>query len=75
MRSSTANSTTTSPPRHCSSIGTSYLPASRIAELIGYDPLLASGVSTLMAARVGQRIVTYSAHTANPHRRRSDPAV
>ncbi len=48
---------------------------SRIAELTGYDPLLPSGVSTLMAARVGQRIVTYSAHTANPHRRRSDPAV
>ncbi|WCT05858.1 PucR family transcriptional regulator [Rhodococcus qingshengii] len=45
---------------------------SRIAELTGYDPLLASGVSTLMAARVAQRIVTYPAHTTNPHRHRSD---
>ena len=32
---------------------------SRITELSGYDPLLPSGVSTLMAARVAQRIVTY----------------
>lgn len=46
---------------------------SRIAELTRYDPLLPSGVSTLMAARVAQRIVTYPAHTTNPHRHRSDP--
>jgi len=48
---------------------------SRIAELTGYDPLLASGVSTLMAARVAQRIVPYPARAANPHRRGSDPVV
>ncbi|WP_067696964.1 PucR family transcriptional regulator [Nocardia jejuensis] len=46
---------------------------SRIAELTGYDPLLPSGVSTLMAARVAQRIVTYPARTTDPHRHRPDP--
>ncbi|MFD6220077.1 PucR family transcriptional regulator [Nocardia asteroides] len=47
----------------------------RIAELTGYDPLLPSGVSTLMAARVARRIVTYPAHAADPHRRRAQPVV